>query len=350
MRINRKHFFTRSLWIVFNSGKAAGFPGGRGGVFMASLRKARIHRANIHPASIYRATIQHANIQQTTVVTLVLASCLASAAFAQSKAENKKEYRFTVGPNAIISVDTQYGAISVKPGSVDQVVVTATLRSNNVEVDQQQNGNRIELASHLLGGANEQTGRIDYEVLIPPDATLNLRSSIGPLSVEGLQGDLTLEGTDAAVNVRNVENGHVRVRTMRGPITLTDVRNGHVEIASITGDIRMKSVTGPLVLASSGRGRIFYDGDFGSGGDYRFTTHTGDIEALAPADVSADFRAHSVVGRVQHDFPLQPKHSRFPVEAGRSFVGTSGKASSAVVLRSFSGRIRLKQRRTTENQ
>jgi hypothetical protein len=340
MRINRKHFFTRSLWIVFNSGKAAGFPGGRGGVFMASLRKANIHRASVHPA----------NIQHTTVVTLVLASCLASAAFAESKGESKKEYRFTVGPNAIISVDTQYGAISVKPGSVDQVVVTATLKSNNVEVDQQQNGNRIELASHLLEGANEQSGRVDYEVFIPPDATLNLRSSTGPLSAEGLQGDLTLEGTDAAVNVRNVDNGHVRVRTMRGPIMLTDVRNSHVEIASITGDIHMKSITGPLVLASSGRGRIFYSGDFGSGGDYRFTTHTGDIEALAPADVSADFRAHSVLGRVQHDFPLQPKHSRFPVEAGRSFIGTSGKASSAVVLRSFSGKIRLKQRRTTENQ
>jgi DUF4097 and DUF4098 domain-containing protein YvlB len=312
---------------------------------MASLRKVSVHRARIHPASI-----QHARIPQTAVVTLVLAGCLASAAFAQSKGESKKEYRFTVGPNAIISIDTQYGAIWVKPGNVDQVVVTATLQSTNVEVDQQQNGNRIELASHLLESANEQSGRVDYDVLIPRDATLNLRSSTGPLSAEGLQGDLTLEGTDAVVNVRNFENGHVRVRTMRGLITLTDVRNGHVEIASITGDIHMKSVTGPLVLASSGGGRIFYNGDFGSGGDYRFTTHTGDIEAMAPADVSADFRAHSVLGRVQHDFPLQPKHSRFPVEAGRSFVGTSGKASSEVVLRSFSGKIRLKQRRTTENQ
>ncbi|HKM48684.1 MAG TPA: hypothetical protein VJX69_13920, partial [Terriglobales bacterium] len=89
----------------------------------------------------------------------------------------------------------------------------------------------------------------------------------------------------------------------------------------------------------------FYDGDFGSGGDYKFTTHTGDIEAVAPADVSADFSAHSVLGRVHNDFPLQPKaHSRFSFEAGRSFFGTVGKAASEVVLRSFSGRIRLKQR------
>jgi DUF4097 and DUF4098 domain-containing protein YvlB len=291
-------------------------------------------------ASLQKASLQQASLGQSTVVTLVLATCLASAAFAESK----KEYRFTVGPNAIISVDTQYGAISVKPGSGNQVVVTATLKSENVEVDQQQNGNRIEIASHLLQGANEQAGQVDYELLIPPDATLNLHSSSGPLSAERLQGDLTLEGTDAAVNVRNVQNCHVHVRTMSGPITLTDITNGHVEIASISGDVHMKSVTGSLVQVVSGRGKIFYDGNFGSGGDYKFTTHTGDIEALVPADVSADFRAHSVLGRVQHDFPLQPKHSRFPVEAGRSFLGTSGKASSEVVLRSFSGKIRLKQR------
>jgi len=276
------------------------------------------------------------------VVTLVLATGLASVALA----ETKKEYRFAVGANANVSVETQYGAISVKPGSANQVVVMATIKSDsgNVEVDQHQSGNRIEIASHLLQGADQQTGQVDYELLIPPDATLNLRSSTGPLSAEHLHGDLTMEGSDAVTNVRNVENGHVHVRTMRGTVTLADVSNGHIEISSISGDIHLKSVTGPMVQASSGSGRIFYDGDFGSGGQYKFTTHKGDIEALVPVNVSADFRAHSVLGRVHHDFPLKPMHSRFPVEAERTFVGTTGEAASEVVLRSFSGKIRLKQR------
>jgi len=286
------------------------------------------------------AGLQQASLQYTTVATLVLAGCLSTSALAQTK----KEYHFTVGPNANISVDTQYGAISARSGSNGEVVVTAILKSDSVEVDQLQNGSRIEVASHLLQGANPQTGQVDYEILIPSDATLNLHSSTGPLSADRLQGDLTLEGTDATVNVRNVQNGHVHVRTMRGPINLTDVRNGHVEVASISGDVHLKSVTGPLVQVNSGSGKIFYDGDFGSGGDYRFATHSGDIEALVPADVSAGFRAHSVLGRVQHDFPLQPRHSRFSMEVGRSFFGTAGQAASAVVLRSWSGKIRLKQR------
>jgi hypothetical protein len=291
-------------------------------------------------ASLQRVILQPRNFHQSGVATLVMVACLSAAAFAG----NIKEYRYTVGPNANISVDTQYGAIAVKSGAGNAVIVTATLKSGDVEVDQQQTGNRIEIASHLLQGAGQSTGQVDYELVIPADATLNLRSSTGPLSVERMHGDLTLEGADAAVNVRNVENGHVHVRTMRGTITLTEVRNGHVELSSISGDVHLKSVTGPLVQVNSGSGKIFYDGDFGSGGDYRFTTHSGDIEALVPVDVSAGFRAHSVLGRVQHDFPLLPKHSRYSEEVGRSFVGNSGQAASEVVLRSFSGKIRLKQR------
>ncbi len=274
------------------------------------------------------------------VLTSALATSLASAGFAASV----KEYRFTVGRNATISVDTQYGAISVRPGIGNQVVVTATLSSDKVEVDRMQTGNRIEVASHLLPGSSQENGQVDYEVLIPADANVTLRSSTGPLSAEHLQGDLTLAGPDAMVNVRSVENGHVHVQTMRGPITISDVKNGHVEIESISGDIHLKSVDGSLVQATSSSGSISYDGDFGSEGDYKFTTHSGDIEARVPADVSANFRVHSVLGRVRHDFPLTAQHSRFPVKEGSSFIGTTGKAASQVVLRSFSGKIRLKQR------
>jgi DUF4097 and DUF4098 domain-containing protein YvlB len=279
-------------------------------------------------------------VQRRTVVALIVVTCLALAALA----ETKKEFRFTVGPQANISVDNQYGAISVKPGGNSQVVITATQRSDKTEVDNVQHGNRIEIASHLLAGADQQNGRVDYELLIPPDATLSLRSSTGPLSAENLQGDMTLEGADAVVDVRNVSNGHVHVRTMGGPITLTDIRNGHVEISSISGAVTLKSVTGPMVQANSGSGRIFYDGDFGGGGDYKLTTHTGDIEAVVPSNTSADFRAHSMLGKVQNDLALVPQHTRYSFEEGRAFFGTVGKAASKVVLHSFSGRIRLKQR------
>jgi DUF4097 and DUF4098 domain-containing protein YvlB len=279
--------------------------------------------------------------QRTALAGLVLATCLASVAIAESR----KEYRFNVGPQANVSVDTRYGAISVKPGSANQVLITATAKSDKVEVESQQNGNRVELGSRLLPGADPQSGRVDYEMLVPPDATVHLRSSTGPITADGLQGDVTLEGADAPVDARNQRRGHLVVQTMRGPITLNDVHNGHVEITSISGDIHLNSVTAQLVRVDSTSGKIFYSGDFGLGGDYKFSTHTGDIEALVPATASAEFSAQSLQGQVQNDFPLQPrKHSHISLDATRAFMGTAGKAASGVVMRSFSGKIRLKQR------
>jgi len=81
-------------------------------------------------------------------VALVLATCLVSAAIA----ETRKEFRFTVGPKANISVDTRYGAITVKPGYANHVVVLSVLQSDKVNVDHLQKGNRIEIESQLLPG------------------------------------------------------------------------------------------------------------------------------------------------------------------------------------------------------
>jgi DUF4097 and DUF4098 domain-containing protein YvlB len=282
-------------------------------------------------------------LQRTTVVGLVLATCLVSGAIA----ETRKEFRFTVGTKgkANVSVDTAYGAINVKPGVSNHVVVVAVLQSDKVQVDQLQKGNRIEIESQLLPGGDERSGRVDYELTIPPNATISLRSSTGPLLLERLHGDITLQGASGTVEVRNSGGGHVHVDTMSGPVTLTEVHNAHVEITSISGDIHLNSVTGQLVQVKSGNGKIYYDGDFGSGGDYDFTTHTGDIEAIVDAGASADFNARSVHGQVQSELPLVPnEHPRFTPEVGRSFFGTVGKAASEVVFKSISGKIRLKRR------
>ncbi len=67
-------------------------------------------------------------------------------------AESHKEYRFNVGPRAIVSVNNPYGSISVKPSSGNVVVINALLYSDKVEVDKNLAGNRVEIQSHLLAG------------------------------------------------------------------------------------------------------------------------------------------------------------------------------------------------------
>ena len=262
-------------------------------------------------------------------------------------AETHKELRFNVASKAGVSVNNPYGSISVKPSTGNAVVVNATLYSDKVEVDSSQIGNRIEIQSHLLPGATAQSGRADYEVLVPADASVILHSSTGPLRAEKLHGDMTLEGAGATVDIRDISDAHVHVRTVNGPVTLTNVQDGHVEVDSLSGDVTLDRVTGPLVQVVSTSGKINYTGDFGKSGDYRLTSHSGDIDATVPEYTSADVSARSVKGEVHDDIPLQPKsHTAYLVEKGSAFVGTMGRAavSSTVVLRSFSGKIHLRKR------
>src|SRR5215472_5478370 len=203
-------------------------------------------------------------------------------------AETHKEFRYSVGPKGGLTVNNPYGSVSVKPSNGNVVVIEAVVASDKVEVDNNLVGNRVEVQSHLKPGADAQSGRVDYEIFAPADASITLHSTSGALHAEKLHGDVTLEGAGATVDVRDISKAHVHVKTLNGPVTISNVQEGHVEVDSLSGDVTLNSVTGPLVQVISTSGGILYTGDFGDRGEYRLTSHSGDIEAIVPESVSAD--------------------------------------------------------------
>jgi Putative adhesin len=280
----------------------------------------------------------------TTRCAATAVTVLALAGMSFSGGALRKELHFRVGKHPTISINNPYGPVTVRAGVPHQVAVVATLHSDRVELDQSQSRNRINLVSHLLPGTDPTSGTVEFEVLIPPEANLNLHSDTGPLHAEKLRGDVVMEGTNAPVEVLDCADGHVHVRTVNGSVNLTNVHNGHVEVVSMYGDVVLNGVSGPVVTVNSNSGRIQYDGDFGDEGEYDFTSHTGSIEAVAPSYASIDVLARSNQGRVESDFSLEPKHTPFISRTGGAFAGTLGMAASSVRLFSFSGKIHLKKR------
>jgi DUF4097 and DUF4098 domain-containing protein YvlB len=269
---------------------------------------------------------------------------LALAGVAYAAGGVRKDLHFRVGKHPMITIDNPYGSVVVRAGASHEVVVTAILHSDKVEVEQNQSHSRIELVSHLLSGADQNSGIVEYEVQVPAEANLTLHSDNGRIHAEKLRGDLAMEGSNASMEVLDCAGGHVHVKTLNGPVSLTNVRGGHVEVMSMGGNVVLIGVSGPLVNVNSNSGKIQYTGDFGGEGEYDFTSHTGDIEAIAPAYASIDVFARSSQGRVDSDFSLEPKHSSLYDRGGSALIGTMNKAASAVKLVSFSGKIHLKKR------
>lgn len=277
---------------------------------------------------------------RTKLVTAVLFGFVTLASVAQTR----KDMKFNVGPGSSLTITNDFGPVTVHVASGAQILATATLRSDQMEIDQTHNGSRVELFTHSLQQHPSTNARVDFDVTVPSDCDLVIHSSAGPISIEKLRGDISADGDMASIDVHDVGGGHVHLRSLKGAITVTNVADGHVEITSVSGPVTLKNVSGPNVEVNTTNGNITYSGIFSNNGDYEFTTHSGDINVMLPANASVDVAARSVTGKVENDFPFRPKqHVPFPVTSGRAFAGTSNSGASSVQLRSYSGTIRVKK-------
>jgi hypothetical protein len=125
-------------------------------------------------------------------------------------AEDSKIVTYTAKKNAVISITNNYGPITVKPSAGRQVVVRSIAHSKGVKFEHEEHGKRIALQS-----ISDQPGTAlaEYAVLLPADSFL-VAVGGGTVHVEGLSGDLVLESGKALIEVNNINNAHVHVRTM----------------------------------------------------------------------------------------------------------------------------------------
>jgi hypothetical protein len=253
-------------------------------------------------------------------------------------AQERREFRYTVGPKAFISTTNNYGSITVKPSGNNQVVVTTVSYSDAVTFENEQRGNRIDLrASSTRRGYS----LVDYTVVVPADTFVTLRSSDGKIHTQGLRGDVVLEGVSGPVEATDIINAHLHVKTLSGHVSLTDIRDSHVDIHSISGNVNLHNVSGLSLEVNSGSGRITYEGDPGTAGEYLLTTHSGDLEVSIPASARVEIKARSLKGESDQGLP---SIGSVPATGQRSLLPTPGIANtSRFVLRSFRGRIHVKR-------
>jgi DUF4097 and DUF4098 domain-containing protein YvlB len=246
-----------------------------------------------------------------------------------------------VAPGSTVFIVNQNGDITIHAASSRQLQVAAVQKSDKVEIDAAQTGNRVTLRTHMLQKVSGDDARVDYDIALPSGTGINIDSENGPIKIDNVQGNVTVESDAGQVELSNISNGSVQVQTINGAITLKNI-NARLSVVTTGGTVNMNNVTGQKVSIETTNGNIAYTGDFAGGGSYTLMNHSGDIDVKVPADASLDLTARSVKGTVTNDFPFQkPQHPTFQLSEGRSFAGTSKTGASSVELRSFSGKIRV---------
>ncbi len=113
------------------------------------------------------------------------------------------------------------------------------------------------------------------------------------MDIEKLQGDATVDSLGGIISVADV-SGRLVVSSIGGDINIIRP-SGHVEATSICGNIHFISPTSTALKVHNTSGKILYEGDFVTGGDYSFTSYSGDIDLFLPS--SASFELNKSTGR-----------------------------------------------------
>ncbi len=165
------------------------------------------------------------------------------------------------------------------------------------------------------------------------------------LNVETVRGDVTVSGGSRFVSLKSVE-GSVILTGSSGRITLRSVNDGIVATAvsgdisaeTVNGDIEMSRMQGSSVDAATVNGDLSYDGVIRDDGQYRMTTHNGDIAITVPDKANARISVRTFNGELETGFPVKLEEG---TQRNKRFDFTLGSGTARIELESFGGTIRI---------
>jgi DUF4097 and DUF4098 domain-containing protein YvlB len=200
-------------------------------------------------------------------------------------------------------------------------------------------------------GRNRGVG-IGVRVSIPERFNLDIETSDGDVSIEDVQGSVSLNSSDGDITLMDVVGPELRVRTSDGDVRVGNTRTEVLDVRSSDGDITVAGAIGSVQLKTSDgdidaarlSGSITLetsDGDIVAGfadiTDFLATTHDGDIVMYAPQELSADVMLEGEDLSLDREMVVQGTVSR------RRISGQINGGGPSIRARSGDGSITLRR-------
>ena len=207
-----------------------------------------------------------------------------------------------------LRLKTFSGRVNITGSGGNQVVIKAVRRATRERLDDirleiTQSGDVIDIdANHRLRERrNNNVVETDFDIQVPSQVKLDLRTFSAPITVSNVGGDLVVEGFSSEIRLTDV-SGPKRVKTFSGEVTV--------------------------------QARSWTDGD-----DMNVNTFSGDVTLRLPESARGDITFDSFSGNFNSDLPVTLSSS-----SRRNFRGAlNGGGSSSFRLNTFSGSVRIQR-------
>src|ERR1700730_7803368 len=275
---------------------------------------------------------------------VLLSPCVPAEAAAQ-----RLEKHFSVkGRPVVVIHNVGNGRIEVKSWKNAEVVVTGTKASDKIAVETEQAGDRIDVTSSIVDStANAREMEANFQLTVPEETELQLRTQTGLIYVEQVTGDMTLDSVAGGVHLKE-GSGYIIVTNTGGSLVCTQCA-GKLEFSSISGSAQVLQPSLSNVKLRTMTGNILFDGDFVHTGLYSMRSGKGLVEVRFSGNDSFDLNAQTATGTVDNQAAeyLKPdshgvKHMASKFSKG--LFGTVGMGFAKVELSSYSGTIRILKR------
>lgn len=265
---------------------------------------------------------------------------------AQGSSQKAKSIVTTAHPRVTIS--NMAGKVTVEGWNRQQVHVAYKIMTSKVSVDTVQlpshgPADKVHFTTYFVDRtAPSLSPQVDYILQVPIGASLEIHNPQGTVKIDSIKGDTSVDSLGGNVSVANA-GGALSIRSVGGNIEVIRP-SGRVEAYSINGDLHFVDPTSLRVHGTTTSGKIVYEGNFASGGDYVLSDYSGDITVLCPSNASFELDAKTVRGKLDNEFPLVRRGpAQSFVSPGNSLFGTQGSGQATLELTSFSGAIHIRQ-------
>jgi len=273
---------------------------------------------------------------------------LLPCAFVQAAPQHFERHFAVKGRPVIVLQNVANGRIEVKSSKNSEVIVSATQTSNKIGIDTEQADERIDVTATVLDSsapANELEA--NFQLTVPEEAELQLRTQTGLVYVEQVMGDMTLQSVAGDIHLKEV-SGYIVVRTTGGSLVCTQCA-GKLDFNSVSGNAQVLQPGLTNVTLFTMSGNILFDGDFIRTGIYTMKSGKGTVEVRFSGSDSFDLNAQTATGTVdnQAEAYLKPDSHGVRHMASRftkGLFGTVGSGLAKVELSSYSGTIRILKR------
>jgi DUF4097 and DUF4098 domain-containing protein YvlB len=286
---------------------------------------------------------------ERSVVTALGAGLLLCSGCVTLAGPEEQEKHFKVKDRPLVVLQNIVdGRIEVKSWKNAEVVVTSSAASDKVAIDVEQVGDRIDInASSLVSSAQPHQAEANFQLVVPEQTELQLKTQTGLILVEQVNGDMKLQSVAGDVHLKEV-SGYIIVRTTGGSLVCT-LCSGKLEFTSISGNAQVLQPSLNSVNLMTTTGNILYDGDFVHTGFYQMNSGRGVIEVRFSGNDSFDLRAETSSGTVDNQAAAFLKPDAHGNRTNNDkfrhgLFGTVGQGLAKVELSSYSGTIRILKR------